>query len=112
MFYCQLTGELSKPGQKPHRLTVHTRERTYTKWVRNDENAANINRELILDHSHDNKWLEVFVAKGWEIVQEINVNDEGLQLWNGWTEEERQEYVRHAYPHFFKNENKKETVTV
>lgn len=89
MFYCQLTGELSKSGVSPHHITVHTRERIYTKWVRNEET---------------NKWEEVFVAKGWEIVKEIIVGDEGLRLWNGWSEEERQQYVRYAFPHFFKNE--------
>jgi hypothetical protein len=81
MFYCQITGKLSKPGAKPERLVVKTREKTYTKWVRNEET---------------NKWEEVFLAKGWEIVKELNASQEGAQLWNDWLPEEREAFLKHS----------------
>lgn len=81
MFYCQITGKLSKPGQKPERITVSTRPRTYTKWVRNEET---------------NKWEEVFVATGWEIVKEVNASEEGAAMWKTWTPEEKAAYAQGA----------------
>jgi hypothetical protein len=81
MYVCQVTGKQSKHGEKLNKITVATRERTYTRWVRNEET---------------NKWEEVFVAKGWEIVREINASEEGVQLWNSWTPEERTMFLKHA----------------
>lgn len=95
MYVCQITGKQSKHGEKLNKVVVATRERVYTRWVRNDENAANISSELIVDHSRDNKWLEVFVAKGWEIVRELNASQEGVDLWASWTHEEREMFLKH-----------------
>lgn len=57
MFYCQVTGKLSKPGDKCNKIVVERRERLYKR-----------DGEVI--------------ARGWEVVREINATDEGLALWN------------------------------
>lgn len=102
MYRCQVTGKLSRQGdprigelyhvgdvktedgirapEKLNKIVVATRERVYTKWVKNEET---------------NKWEEVFVAKGWEIVREINASDEGVKLWESWTPEEREAFLKH-----------------
>lgn len=74
MYRCQVTGKLSKYGEKLNKIVVAKRPRDYTKWVREEES---------------NKWSEVWVAKGWEIVRELNVSTEGEALWSTWTEEQR-----------------------
>ncbi len=102
MFICQVTGKLSRRGdprigelavisetgnkvedtrgsEKLNRIVVATRERTYYKWVKNEET---------------NKWEEVECGHGWEIVREINASQEGLDLWNGWTPEEREDFLK------------------
>lgn len=96
MFICQVTGKRSRQGdprtgelyhidtektredtrgsEKLNRIVVETRERIYTKRVKNEETG---------------KWEDVEVGRGWEIVREINATQEGLDLWNSWTPEER-----------------------
>lgn len=97
MYRCQITGKLSRRGdprtgelyhitdtekvkddtrgsEKLNRIVVETRERIYTKRVKNEETG---------------KWEDVEVGRGWEIVREINATQEGLDLWNSWTPEER-----------------------
>jgi hypothetical protein len=54
MFRCQKTGKLSKPGEKPVRVVIETREKTYTIPAR--------------DPRKDPK-----VTHGWEIVRELLV---------------------------------------
>lgn len=97
MYRCQITGKLSRRGdprtgelyhitdtekvkddtrgsEKLNRIVVETRERIYTKRVKNEETG---------------KWEDVEIGRGWEIVREINASQEGLDLWNSWTPEER-----------------------
>jgi len=80
MFVCQVTGKLSKHGEKLNKVVVQTRERIYTKKIRNEDTG---------------EWEKVEVAKGWEIVREINASEEGVQLWNSWTPEERAIFLKH-----------------
>lgn len=87
MYVCQITGKQSKLGEKLNKITVATRPRTYTRWVRNEET---------------NKWEEVFVSRGTEIVQEVNACEEGLALWNSWDEQDRRAFAQGVYPHLFK----------
>lgn len=54
MFRCQKTGKLSKPGEKPVRVIVATREKTYH-----------------IPSKDPRK--EPRVTHGWEIVQELLV---------------------------------------
>jgi hypothetical protein len=102
MFYDAITGKLSKLGESPRKILLAKRDKTYTRWVRNDENAANINSDMILDHSQDGKWLEVFVATGWEIVKEVDATAEGEAEWNAMNEEERWLFLKNYYPHLVK----------
>lgn len=103
MFICQVTGKQSRRGdprigelyhitdsekgrddthgpEKLNKIVVATRERTYYKWVKNEET---------------NKWEEVEAGHGWEIVREINASEEGLALWNSWSPEERAIFLKH-----------------
>lgn len=101
MFICQVTGKQSRQGdprigdlqytheikvedthgsEKLNRIVVATRERVYTKWVKNEET---------------HKYEEVEIGRGWEIVREINASDEGLALWNSWSEDERAAFLKH-----------------
>lgn len=88
MFKCQITGKNSK-GANPHttpplaaeklnKIVVETREKVYFKKFRNEET---------------NKWEDVEVGRGWEIVREINASHEGLQLWNSWSPENREAFL-------------------
>ena len=81
MYRCEITNRLSERGQKLNKLVVKTRERVYTRWVKNEETK---------------QWEEVFMSKGWEIVKEINVSQAGLDLWNSWTPEERDLFLKHG----------------
>lgn len=87
MFYDQITGKLSKPGEGANKVLIAQRPRTYTRWVRNEET---------------NKWEEVFVAKGWEIVKELTVTAEGEALWNTWDNDQRWLFIKSYYPHLVK----------
>jgi hypothetical protein len=78
MFYCQITGRLSKQGEKLNKVVVETRERVYTKRVRNEETR---------------EWETVEIGRGWEIVRELNASDAGVQEWNDMTDEDRQSFL-------------------
>lgn len=74
MYICKVTGTLSKPGEKLNKITVKSRERVYTQKFRNEET---------------NKWEDVEVGQGHEIVQEINASQAGVDLWESWSTENR-----------------------
>lgn len=77
MYTCKITGKTTKHGEKLNRLTVATREKIYYEKVWEDD---------VL--------VELEVARGFEIVREIDVSHAGLEIWNNWSDEERQEFVR------------------
>jgi len=60
-----ITGKTSKRGEKLNRIVVETRDRVYTEMVWEDDQQ-----------------VEIEVARGWEIVKEINASDEGLKIYN------------------------------
>lgn len=66
MFYCAVTGKMSKPGEKCRKIVTEKRDRTYTKRVRDMETG---------------KLNTVDVGRGWEIVKEINATEEGEKIW-------------------------------
>jgi hypothetical protein len=74
MYRCQVTGELSKPGDKMCKIVVKTRPRVYTGKVKNEETR---------------QYEEVEVGIGWEIVRELSVSEVGLAEWNSMTEDQR-----------------------
>jgi hypothetical protein len=67
MFFCAITGKLSKPGEKCQKIVVESRERVYTRKVRNEETG---------------RWEDVEVGRGWEIVKEVSATEEGVRAWN------------------------------
>jgi len=70
MFICQITGKLSERGEKLIKVTVATRDRIYTKWVRNEETR---------------EWEEVNIGRGHEIVRELNATQKGATLFAAMT---------------------------
>ncbi|NBW58608.1 hypothetical protein EBR43_12705 [bacterium] len=74
MFICQVTGRVSKPGEKMNRIPVLKRDRVYFKKLKNEDTG---------------KWEEIEVGRGWEIVREIAATDEGVAVWNGLTDSQR-----------------------
>jgi len=72
-FKCQITNRTSREGQKLNKIVVETRLVEY----------EHIDRET------DEKWF----TKGTQIVREVNASDEGLAIWNSWSEEQRQLFV-------------------
>lgn len=108
MFKCAILGKQSKQGdprtgelyhldeaavdedihapEKPTKIVIATRKKEYFKRVQNEETRM---------------WEDVFVASGTEIVKEINVCQEGLDMWNSWTEGQQLSWSKNAFPHLF-----------
>ena len=78
MFYCEITGLLSKSGEKPTKLTVERRDRVYTRRVKNEETR---------------EWETIEVGSGWEIVKEMNGQADGVKEWASMTAEQKAEFV-------------------
>lgn len=78
MFYCEVTGLLSKPNEKPSKLVVEKRDRVYTRRVKNEETR---------------EWETIEVGRGWEIVKELTASAAGVQEWNDMTPEQRADFV-------------------
>lgn len=78
MFYCQITGLLSKPNEKPSKLVVEKRDRVYTRRVKNEETR---------------EWETIEVGHGWEIVKELNASAAGVQEWNEMSPEQQADFV-------------------
>jgi hypothetical protein len=74
MYKCQITGKMSKPGEKLNRVVVATRAVEYKHW----------------DREAEEEWF----SHGTEIVKEVNASDEGAALWEKLTSEERAEFVK------------------
>lgn len=95
MFKCQITGKMSRRGDPPiggfvymnefgkdesvgseklNRIVVETREKEYRNW----------------DRENEEEWF----SYGTEIVREINASDEGLRIWESWTPEQREAFVK------------------
>ena len=57
MFICEITGRVTKSGEKMNRVPIVKRGRVYFKKLKNEDTG---------------KWDEVEVGRGWEIVKEIS----------------------------------------
>jgi len=73
-YRCQITNRVSKPGLPLHKIIVETRPKEYTKWAKNEDTE---------------EWEEVFAAFGSEIVRELSVSQEGKDIWEHWSPNER-----------------------
>lgn len=68
MFVCELSGRRSQPGQKPVRLVVARRRRSYDKRIYDLESrtASTITN----------------ASQGWEVVKELTVCESAAAEWN------------------------------
>lgn len=78
-FRCSITKLQSDKGIGPLRITVQKRTRTYTKWIRDEDTR---------------EWHSIVCSEGWEIVKELSVSAEGADLWAGWSDAERELYLK------------------
>ena len=81
MFVCQVTGKLSKPGEKLERIIARRRQRLYLQHQRDEETGV---------------WVEVEVGRGWEIVRELRATPEGVSEWEHMSDAQREEHLRHV----------------
>jgi len=78
MFICQITGKVSKPGEKLNKVTVQTRDRVYIQRQKDSETG---------------EWVDVEIGRGWEIVKQIYVSDDGFKIWNSMSDNERSNFL-------------------
>jgi len=76
MFKDAITGKNSKLGEKVNKITIQTRNVSYQHY----------------DREEDKNWETV----GVEIVKQIDTTQEGLSIWNSWTDEQKQAFVEHG----------------
>lgn len=80
MYFCQVTKKFSRQGspdtdgEKLNKITVETREVQYKHW----------------DHEAEEEWF----SYGTEIVKEINASDNGVQVWDAMSPEQRASLVK------------------
>lgn len=79
MFKCEITGKLSKFGEKLHKVVVSKRNREYKEWVYDEETRRS--NELVVGH-------------GWEIVRELNCSEEGEAKWNAMSPDDQAAWVK------------------
>lgn len=78
MFICQITGLNSQLNEKPNKIVIETRPRTYTRRFKNEETR---------------EWETHEVATGTEIVKEIIATDAGLREWNEMSPDQQADFV-------------------
>ena len=79
MYKCEITGKMSKPGDKLRKVVAVTRQREYKERVYNEETRRS--EELVVGH-------------GWEIVRELNASQEGETIWNSMTPDDQAAWVK------------------
>lgn len=81
MFNCQVTGKTSQAGEKPIRLVVKTRDWAYTDRRQDPDTGL---------------WEEVVIGRGFEIVRELKVTEEGQVEWDNMNSAQREEHLKHV----------------
>lgn len=79
MFICEITGRVTKSGEKMNRIPIVKRNKVYFKKLKSEDTG---------------KWGEVEVGRGWEIVKEISVSEEGLAKWHAMSDQQKENLVR------------------
>lgn len=69
MYKCQVTGKLSKEGEKLNKIVIETRQVQYKHW----------------DRENEEEWF----SHGTEIVRELNASEEGVARYNALTPEQK-----------------------
>ena len=80
MYYCKVTGKMSAEGEKLNKIVIATREKTYHRWVRDEDTK---------------RWSEIECGTGFETVKEIDATNEGVALYESWTPEEKAAFIKH-----------------
>jgi hypothetical protein len=75
-----ITKKLSRPCEKLNKVVAITREKIYTRWVKNED--TRVYEEITLPN------------KGTEIVKELWCTAEGEALWNSWSADERSDFLK------------------
>jgi len=78
MYRCEITNRVSRPTDKLTKVVAVTRERTYTAHLKNEET---------------NLVEEVFVSRGWEVVRELLLSQEGANIWGSWGDDQRKDWL-------------------
>lgn len=78
MYFCQILGRMSQPGEKLNKVVVKTREKSYRQMVRNEELRI---------------WEDLEVGQGWEIVKELNATEAGVAKFATMSEDEKAKVV-------------------
>ena len=77
MYKCMITNKQSRPGEKLNKIVVLTRNKIYSQKIWEDDQL-----------------VDVEVGRGYETVKEINASEEGLDIWNSWSPEDREEFAK------------------
>jgi hypothetical protein len=78
-YRCEITGKISKAHAPLHKVIAITREKVYTKMVKNEETR---------------EWHSVECSHGYEPVRELSLSLEGLEIWNNWKPSQREEFLK------------------
>jgi hypothetical protein len=73
MYRCQITGRNSREGAKLNKVIIETRSVQYKHW----------------DEDEEKEWF----TNGIETVKEVNASKDGVDIWNSWSELEKQQFV-------------------
>jgi len=96
MYKCQVTGKLSRHGDPSVGELVYIHENKADFDIHAPEKLNRIVVETrSVEYKHwDSEAEEYWFSYGTEIVKEINSSEEGLALWNSWTDEKRTAFVK------------------
>lgn len=78
MFFCQITGKTSQPGDKINKIVIEKREKVYYQRSKSSETG---------------RFEDVEVGRGYEIVREINATEEGVAEWHAMTEVQQKNHI-------------------
>lgn len=79
MYRCEITGKQSKPNAKLHKVIALTRNKTYHRWVKDEDTR---------------EWTQIIAGVGFEPVKELSCSEEGAALWASWSAEEKDAFLK------------------
>jgi hypothetical protein len=62
-----------------HRIVVQTREKVYSRKIKNEETL---------------RWEDVEVGRGFEVARELIACQEGYDLWQSWSDDQRAAWLK------------------
>jgi hypothetical protein len=79
MYFCQITGKMSKVGEKLRKVVVATRQREYKNFFYNEESRR-------MEESQS--------SFGTEIVKELNASEDGEAFFLAMNDEDRAAWIK------------------